>query len=67
MPPDFAMAEVIPEPPVRMFAAWCPGLKVPALRMVFEERKLAKPDDGRLVAAAKSLIEQAKQSVSAVS
>ena len=50
LPPSFAAAEVIPERPVRMFAARDPLQKVAALRIVFEVRKLAKPDDLRLVA-----------------
>ena len=52
MPAGFALAEVIPERPVRTFAARDPGQKVAALRIVFEARKLAKPDDPRLVAVA---------------
>jgi hypothetical protein len=51
MPAAFAAAEVIPERPVRMFAAWDPGQKLTSLRARFEARKLAKPDDPRLVAA----------------
>lgn len=51
LPPSFVAAEVIPERPVRMFAARDPGQKAAALREVFEARKLAKPDDQRLVAA----------------
>ena len=37
---------------VGVFAAKDPGQKAAALRMVFEARKLAKPDDPRLVAVA---------------
>lgn len=51
MPPEIAAAEVIPERPVRMFAARDPAQKVAAFRAAFEARKLAKPDDPRLVAA----------------
>lgn len=51
MPPEFAAAVVIPERPVRLFAARVPGQKVAAVRAAFEARKLAKPDDPRLVAA----------------
>lgn len=54
MPASFEAAEVIPERPVRMFAADNPGQKVAAIRSAFEARKLAKPDDPRLVAAAKN-------------
>jgi hypothetical protein len=52
MPPGFAAVEVIQERPVRMFAARDPAQKAGALRMVFEARKLARPDDPRLVAVA---------------
>lgn len=52
MPPSFAGGEVIPERPVRMFAARDPGQKAAALKTVFEARKLMKPDDPRLVAVA---------------
>lgn len=52
MPHGFAVTGVIPERPVRTFAARDPGQKVAALRIVFEARKLAKPDDPRLVAVA---------------
>lgn len=48
----FAAAEVIPERPVRMFATRDPGQKVAAIRSAFDARKLAKPDDPRLVAVA---------------
>ena len=48
MPPSFAAAEVIPERPVRMFAARDPRQKAAAAKSVFEARKLAKPDDPRL-------------------
>lgn len=59
MPPNFAAAEVIPERPVRMFAARDPGQKVAAIRSAFEARKLAKPDDPKLVAlAAEEAIEK---------
>jgi hypothetical protein len=51
MPSGFAAAEVIPERPVRTFAARDPGQKAAAVKAVFEARKLAKPDDPRLVAA----------------
>ena len=50
MPSSFAAAEVIPVRPVRMFAARDPGQKAAALRMEFEARKLAKPDDPRFAA-----------------
>lgn len=49
VPPGFAAAEVIPERPVRMFSARDPGQKVAAIKVPFEARKLAKPDDPRLV------------------
>jgi hypothetical protein len=51
-PSSFSAAEVVPERPVRMFAARDPGQKVAAIRSAFEARKLAKPDDTRLVPAA---------------
>ena len=51
-PPSFAVAEVIPERPVRMFAARDPGQKVAAIKALFEARKLVKSDDPRLVAVA---------------
>jgi len=59
LPMGFAVSEVIPERPVRMFAARDPGQKAAAIRAVFEARKLAKPDDPRLVAASKSHFEPA--------
>jgi hypothetical protein len=59
MPASFVAAEVIPERPVRMFAARDPVQKVAAIRSAFEARKLAKPDDPRLVVASKQLIEEA--------
>ena len=49
MPAIFEAAEVIPERPVRMFATRDPGQKMAALKAAFEARKLAKPDDPRLV------------------
>jgi hypothetical protein len=52
MPASFAAAEMIPERPVRMFAARDPGQKVAGINALFEVRKVAKPDDPRLVAAA---------------
>ncbi len=48
LPASFVAAEVIPERPVRMFAARDPGQKVAAIRSAFEARKLAKPDDPKL-------------------
>ena len=48
MPASFVAAEVIPERPVRMFAARDPAQKVAAIRSAFEARKLAKPDDPKL-------------------
>jgi hypothetical protein len=59
MPAIFAVGEVIPERPVRMFAAKDPGQKVAAVKTLYEARKLAKPDDPRLVAASKSHFEAA--------
>ena len=59
MPPSFTADEVIPERPVRVFAAKDPTQKVAAIRWAFEARKLAKPDDPRLVVASKHSIEQA--------
>jgi hypothetical protein len=52
VPASLAVAEVIPERSVRMFAARDPGQKAAVLKMAFEARKLAKPDDPRLVAVA---------------
>lgn len=52
MPSSFVAAEIIPERPVRMFAARDPGQKLTSTRARFEARKLAKPDDPRLVAVA---------------
>lgn len=45
MPPSFAAAKVIPDRPVQMFAARDPGQKAAVAKMVFDARKLAKPDD----------------------
>jgi hypothetical protein len=59
VPPGFAAAEVIPERPVRIFAASDPGQKAAAIRSAFEARKLAKPDDPKLVATSKTSFEQA--------
>jgi hypothetical protein len=59
MPPSFAAAEVIPERPIRMFAARDPGQKAAVLKMVFEARKAAKPDDPKLVATSTTSFEQA--------
>ena len=59
MPATFAAAEMIPERPVRMFAARDPGQKVAVLKMVFEARKAAKPDDPKLVATSTTSFEQA--------
>jgi hypothetical protein len=56
MPTSFVAAEVIPERPVRMFATKEPGQKVAAIRSAFEARKLAKPDDPRLVAVATTIL-----------
>jgi len=52
LPPSIAAAEVIPERPVRMFAARDPGQKVAAIKVAFEARELAKADDPRLLALA---------------
>ena len=49
MPPSFAAAEVIPERLIRMFAATDPATKALAIRAAFEARRLAKPDDPKLV------------------
>lgn len=59
IPASFVAAEVIPERPVRMFSARDPGQKVAAIKALFEARKLAKPDDPRLVAIPKKSFEQA--------
>ena len=50
MPPSFAADEMIPERPLRMFASKDPGQKLTLIKARFEARKLAKPDDPRLVA-----------------
>jgi|GEM_PF-4021658 len=50
MPVTFAADEVIPESPVRMFAAKDPEKKVTAIKAWFEVMKLAKLDDPRLLA-----------------
>ena len=55
MPPDFAASEVIPERPVRMFAARDPQQKATAIKALFEARKLTKPDDPKLVPVAKDV------------
>ena len=52
MPAGFATAEVIPERPVRMFASRDPDQKLTSSRGRFEARKLAKPDNPKLVAVA---------------
>ena len=59
MPPIFAAAEVIPEQPVRMFAAKDPDQKMTSIRARFDARKLARADDPRLVpTTAKDTIEK---------
>ncbi len=52
IPAGFVAAEIIPERPIQMFAAEAPAQEVVAIRAAFEARKLAKPDDLRLVAVA---------------
>lgn len=59
IPASFAAVEVIPERPVRMFAARDPGQKVASMKAAFEARKLMKPDDPRLVAVSKGHFEPA--------
>ena len=49
VPPGFAAAEVIPERPVRMFAARNLGQKVAVLKALFDARKMEKPDDPKLM------------------
>jgi len=49
MPSSFTADEVIPERPVRIFAAGDPSQKLTSAKARFEARKLAKPDDPRLV------------------
>ena len=52
IPAGFAAAEVIPERPVRMFAARDPGQKAVAVQARFDARKLAQPDDPKLLPGA---------------
>lgn len=59
MPATFAAAEVIPERPVRMFAARDPAQKMASIKNTFDVRKAAKPDDPKLVATSKTSFEQA--------
>lgn len=49
MPPSFAAAEVIPGRPIRMATATDRATKAVAIRAAFEARRLAKPDDPKLV------------------
>ena len=48
IPASFVATEVIPERPVRMFAARDSGQNVAAIRSAFEALKLAKPNDPKL-------------------
>ena len=59
MPPSFTSDEVIPERPVRMFAARDPAQKMASIKNIFDVRKAAKPDDPKLVATSKTSFEQA--------
>jgi hypothetical protein len=59
MPLSFAASEVIPEWPVRMFAARDPAQKMASIKNIFDARKAVKPDDPKLVATSKTSFEQA--------
>lgn len=49
IPANFVAAEVIPERSIRMFAAKDPAQKVVAIKALFEARRLARPDDPKIV------------------
>jgi len=51
IPASFEAAEVISERPLRTFADRDPGKKLMTIKARFEEQRLSKPDDPRLVAS----------------